>query len=203
MARGEGDMDVLEAIHTRRSVSKVQEKVPDKALIHKVLEASLWAPNHYLTEPYSFEVLIGDGRNKLGQAYGRINQEALDPDASDEDKKKAYEQGLAKARRAPVVIVVKVHPSDQKNVIFVEEVAAAACAVQNMLLASHALGLGAMWRSGNPAYHPIMKETFGMTGEGFVLGFVYLGYPQEGYVKHPPKKRPLDSVAKWVEHAEK
>ncbi|MGV3487966.1 MAG: nitroreductase family protein [Tuberibacillus sp.] len=195
-------MDVFEAIHTRRSVSKVQETVPEKAVINKVLEASLWAPNHYLTEPYTFEVLIGEGRDKLGSAYGRINVEALGPDATEEEKREAYDKGLKKARRSPVVIVVKVQPSDRKNVIFAEEIAATACAVQNMLLTAHGLGLGAMWRSGNPAYHPIMKKTFGVTGDGLVLGFIYLGYPVEGFQKIAPRKRPLEDVVQWVDKVE-
>ena len=196
-------MDVIEAIHTRRSVSKVRESAPNKELLTKVLEAALWAPNHYHTEPYSFEVLIGEGRDKLGDAYGRINIEALGPEASEEQKQEVYAKGLAKARRAPVVIVVKVQPSNQKNVVFVEEIAASACAVQNMLLAAHSLGLGAMWRSGNPAYHSIMKETFGVTGDGLVLGFVYLGYPLEDSLKKTPKRRTLDEVIEWVEKADR
>ena len=158
-------MDIIEAIKTRRSIPKLQEAVPSKELLTKVIESAQWAPNHYHTEPWSFEVLIGQGRDKLGKAYGRINIENLGVDATEEDKKEAYEKGLTKAHRAPVVIVAKVKPKEHERVVFVEEVAASACAVQNMLLTAHNLGLGAMWRTGKPAYHWIMKETFELEGD--------------------------------------
>lgn len=194
-------METIEAIQTRRSIPKVQETQPSRELIEKVIEVAQWAPNHYHTEPWSFEVLTGAGRDKLGKAYGRINIEELGPEAAEEEKVLAREKGFTKARRAPVIIVVKVQPSEQKNVIFVEEVAATACAVQNMLLAAHSIGLGAMWRTGKPAYHPIMKETFGVTGEGLVLGFIYIGISALKGHPRQPKKRPLDEVVKWVDEA--
>ncbi|HET6871538.1 MAG TPA: nitroreductase [Sporolactobacillaceae bacterium] len=193
-------MDIIEAIKTRRSIPKVQDTIPNKELIMEVLEASQWAPNHYRTEPWSFEVLTGSGRDKLGAAYGRIQVDGLGAEIEESERQAAYEKGLAKARRAPVVIVIKVQPSDQKNVVFVEEVAATACAVQNMLLTANSLGLGAMWRSGSPSYHAIMNETFGMKAPGFVFGFLYIGFPIEGLHLHPPKKRPLNEVVQWTDH---
>lgn len=193
-------MDVIEAIKTRRSMPKVQDIIPSTELINKILDAAQWAPNHYHTEPWSFEVLTGAGRDKLGTAYGRINSEELGEEASESEKQSAIEKGLTKARRAPVVIVIKVQPSEQKNVVFVEEVAAVSCAVQNMLLAAHSLGLGAMWRTGKPAYHPIMNETFDVSKPGFVFGFLYIGIPLSDIHPKTPKKRPLDEVITWIDH---
>ena len=47
-------MDVLEAIHTRRTIFKFKPGGVPKDVIEKIFEAGLWAPNHHLTEPWRF-----------------------------------------------------------------------------------------------------------------------------------------------------
>ncbi|RYM02223.1 nitroreductase [Sporolactobacillus sp. THM7-7] len=191
-------MDTIEAIETRRSVKKVTEKIPPKALIMKILDAARRAPNHFNTEPWHFTVLTGEGRNKLGEAYGKLNQEKLDQ-PSRELLDSVYEKGLSKAKRAPVVIVVTVEPSDNPRVKKVEEIAATACAVENMLLAAHALGLGAMWRTGDPTYTETMKRAFGVSENGLVMGFIYVGYPEAGVTYKPPARKSVEDITIWVE----
>ncbi|GGH85040.1 nitroreductase [Pullulanibacillus pueri] len=190
-------MELMDVIKQRRSIGKVTEEVPKRELIEKLLESARWAPNHYRTEPFSFVVLSGKGRDKLGDVYGRINVEELESTATDEEKKEAYEKGLKKARRAPYIIIVRLEPGTASKVVFAEEIAATACAVQNLLLTATDLGLGAIWRSGQPSYHQFMKEAFQVSEEGLVLGFVYVGYPAQE-PKTPPKKELIDMV-EWIE----
>lgn len=75
-------MDVIEAIHTRRSIGKVkQDKIPVET-IEQILEAGVWAPNHRHTEPWKFFVLRGKGREQLGQALADIMREGMEnPDS--------------------------------------------------------------------------------------------------------------------------
>ncbi|TCP32369.1 nitroreductase [Scopulibacillus darangshiensis] len=188
-------MDVIEAIHTRRSLGRVKEETPEKAEIEKVLEAARWAPNHFKTEPWRFTVLTGDGRKKLGDAYGQINTEKL-VDPNEEEKASAYEKGIKSALRAPVIIVVTAEPSELERVKEIEEILATGCAVQNMLLAAHANGLGAIWRTGDTAYTDIMKKSFCTSDKGIVLGYVYLGYPNGD--KPVTDKKPVEEVTTWV-----
>ena len=61
--------------------------------------------------------------------------------------------------------------------IELEEYGAVNAAIQNMLLVIHALGLGAVWRSGEPCYHPIMNESFSLRPQDKMLGFIYMGVP--------------------------
>ena len=46
-----------------------------------------------------------------------------------------------------------------------------------MLLAAHALGLGAMWRTGAICYHHKVRDFFGLSENGEIVAFVYLGFP--------------------------
>lgn len=170
------NMDVFKAIRERRSIGKVKSTEVETEKIEKILDAATWAPNHHHTEPWKFFVLTGEGRRPLGRTLAEIAKEKMEDPSSEENQTK-----LKKAEqnpfRAPVVITVAVTPSDNQKAVKIEEVAAVNSAVQNMLLAAHAQGLGAIWRTGNPCYHVKTKELFDLREEDDVLGFVYIGYP--------------------------
>ncbi|MCS1351585.1 nitroreductase [Mechercharimyces sp. CAU 1602] len=169
-------MNVIEAIKTRRTIGKVKQDPISKDVIEELLEAARWAPNYHLTEPWKFFVLTGEGRRPLGRVLGEIAMEKLEDPTSDEGKKMVMKKS-EKPFRAPVVIAVALTPPEHPKSIWIEEVAAASAAVQNLLLAAHARGLGAIWRTGKPTYHPKMKELFGLKEKDEMLGFIYLGYP--------------------------
>jgi nitroreductase len=168
-------MDVLTAIKTRRSVGRVRPDAPPRELIARVLEAAVWAPNHRLTEPWRFFVLAGEAREGLGEAMAQGLAATLDPALPEAKASQILTNAHDKALRAPVIIAVAVEP-DPKS-IESEEVAAGAAAVQNLLLAAHSLGLGAIWRTGGPANDPVVKAFFGLAPSAHLIGFVYLGWP--------------------------
>lgn len=169
-------MDALEAIFTRRSIGVVTEQVPPEDLIEKIVEAGTWAPNHFRTEPWRYFVLTGDGRGPLGETLAKIAARDMEEPESAENKEK-LEKVKRKPFRAPVIIVAAVEPSDNPKVILKEEYAAVNAGIQNMLLAAHALGLGAIWRTGRPCYDDEVRKLFGISERGEVLGFIYIGYP--------------------------
>jgi nitroreductase len=188
-------MDVFTAIKTRRSIGKVKSDEVSKDLIETILEAGIWAPNHYRTEPWKFFVMQGEGRKKLGKVLGEIATEEMDESSQEAQEKRMKAE--AKPLRAPVIIAVAAIPSDNPKVIVKEEFAAVSSAVQNMLLAAHALGLGAIWRTGKPTYHPKMQQLFSLQGNEEVVGFIYIGYPD---MKEPIAKRiPYDQKTVWID----
>lgn len=188
-------MGVLEAIRTRRSVGQVRAEVPPRAVIEEVIEAATWAPNHRLTEPWRFWVLTGEARRALGAAMGQAQVARL-PAGSGKDPEAVAAAAAAKPLRAPVVIAVAVEPVQAPNVVEIEEVTAGAAAVQNLLLAAHAHGLAAIWRTGDPCYEPAVKAFFGLAPTAHLLGFVYLGYP----AGEPPTRTrvPAAALTTWL-----
>src|SRR5262245_59578717 len=150
-------MELFEAIHTRQSVSKVRPDPVPRELIEKLLSAAAQAPNHHKVRPWRFIVLTGAARERLGEAMGtsllRRNPNAV-PEAVAAER--------AKPLRAPVLIAVGVDKATQPKVVEIENVSAASAAAQNMLLAAHALGLGAMWRTGDAAFDPGVKAALGL-----------------------------------------
>ncbi|RIW34690.1 nitroreductase [Bacillus salacetis] len=189
-------MDLLEAIKSRRSMGLVKEEPVPEDVINQILEAGNWAPSHFRTEPWRFFVLRGEGRRPLGRILAEIAAESMDEPSSETSQKK-LEKTLEKPFRAPLVITVAVQPTeDNPKVIDVEEYGAVYAAIQNMLLAAHGLGLAGIWRTGKPAYHPKMKDLFGLTDKGEILGFLYLGYPKR---EAPPgKRKELTNCVKWL-----
>jgi nitroreductase len=186
-------MNLEEAIRERRSVGLVKSDEVEQALIEKLLQAAVYAPNHHLTKPWRFYVLRGKGREILGTAYAQIAGESIEDPAS-EASQAALKKHYDKAFRAPVIIVAVCEPTDSAKIDPREELAAVHAAVQNMLLQAHALGLGAVWRTGAPAYHAKMKKTFGLKAEHDIVGFIYVGHP----VKTPVTKIPPDYLSKTV-----
>jgi len=192
-------MDVLTAIRTRRSIGKVRPERPPRAAIAAILEAATWAPNHRLTEPWRFVVLAGAARHRFGAAMAAVQAQgrpAPVDDAAAAEARAADAKTAAKALRAPVVIAVAVEPVAGPKVVAIEEVAAGAAAIQNMLLAAHALGLAAIWRTGGPSYDPAIKRFFGLAPDVHLLGFVYVGYPDGA----PPERArtPAARLTRWL-----
>lgn len=188
--------DVFTIIRERRSIGRVKQDAVSRKLIEQILEAGTWAPNHHRTEPWKFAVLTGEGRRSLGNVLAEIALEDK-VQLSDEEREAVKEKQVANAFRAPVVITVMVTPSDGPKVIRQEELAAGHAAAQNMLLAVHALGLGAVWRTGMQAYHPKMKELFNLRQDDEIIGFIYIGYPD---MPMPTVKRiSFEEKTTWID----
>ena len=188
-------MNIHEAIQTRRSVPLLEDKAVPTELIEQIIEAGTYAPNHYRTEPWRFFVLTGEGRTKLGDIFRVITKAELEELESDVSQKK-IERSQNNPLRSPVIIAVGVEPSDRDNVILKEEFAAVNAGVQNMLLTAHALGLGAIWRTGAICYNPKVSEFFGLSEHGEMVAFIYLGYPD---VEPAPRKRTdAKDLTTWI-----
>ncbi|MEX2460542.1 MAG: nitroreductase family protein [Paenibacillaceae bacterium] len=138
-------------------------------------------------------MLRGKGREVLGHAYAQIASEAIE-DPTSEANQATLKKHYDKAFRAPVIIVAACEPTHSSKIDRREELAAVHAAVQNMLLQAYAMGLGAIWRTGAPTYHPVMKRVFGLRDEAEIVGFVYVGYP----IQNPQAKTTPSYISKTV-----
>ena len=176
-------MDILTALRDRRSINALTADVPPRATIQRLLDLAVWAPNHHMTEPWRFQVIAGDARQAIGEAISdglRTELDANDPVAAGEIK-----GARAKFLRAPVVIVVS-QPRADDPVTDLEDYAACCCAVQNMLLAAHAEGLAAKWRTGAICEYAATRQALSLGATDRLVGFIYLGFPSPSA---PPDQR--------------
>jgi nitroreductase len=115
-------MDLLEGIYTRRSVRQFTDEAVKKDQLLKIISAGTWAPSGLNNQPWRFATVV-DKDTRLEIA------------------------GLTKYRKvikgAQALIVVFV----DKDAMYhdVKDHQSIGACIQNMLLAAHALGLGAVW----------------------------------------------------------
>ena len=190
-------MDVIQAIETRQSMGRVKGDPVPRELVERILQSAVHAPNHRLTEPWRFHVFTGKGRGELARARAEIAR--LQAEAEGEDEEMAagrISRERKKVFRAPVVIAV-ICEAGRDEVETLENYAACAAAVQNMQLTAHALGLGAMWRTGPVVYHDHMRELFGLKEGDSVVAHLYVGYPDMG--ERPRRRTPAKEKTAWHE----
>ena len=163
-------MDAITAIKTRASAIRLAEPGPSPEQLATILDAGVHAPDHGRLSPWRFVVLSGSDRDILAKAMADMDRRKT-PGLSDAD---AERSGL-KAMRAPTIIVVAARTSPPGKILEVERLMAVAAATQNMFLAVHALGLGAMWKTGDVAYDNHAKKALGLEPADHIIAFLYVG----------------------------
>jgi len=169
------NMSVFETIKQRRSIGKMTSERPSRQQIERLLEAATHAPNHHNVQPWKFIVLAGGAREELGALMadslaGRLGE------TGSEKAQAMLNKERNKLMRSPVVIAVVAEPPHQPNILEIENIEATAAAVQNMLLAGEEMGLACMWRTGDAAYDPRVKQWLGLAPEEHIVSFLYVGF---------------------------
>ncbi|MDN6298371.1 MAG: nitroreductase family protein [Halomonas sp.] len=185
-------MDALTLLHERSSMGKLAAPAPDADQLEAIYQAALRAPDHKELRPWRFIEFSGEGRERLGELYAEAEFQA-DPDATDSVLNSARKKPL----RAPMLIAViaKVIP-DVSGVPKLEQVLSAGCAAHGILLAAHAQGFGAMWRTGKYAFDPVVHKGLGLAEDDELVGFLYLG-TLDGRHKPVATHATADFVERW------
>lgn len=189
----DSSMDTFEAIRSRRSVGLSEGDVP-RETIAELIELSALGPNHKLTQPWRFAVVTGAARERLGEVWAREAAAGIDP-----DKREAVMAGEArKLLRAPAVIAVATK-TDPNPVTAEEDLCATSAVIQNLLLAAHAKGLSAAWKTGKIVSSTEVKRFLGFDPSDRILAMVYLG----AKAKEEPgsRDRRVPASVNWLDHA--
>lgn len=184
-------MQALDLLLNRVSVGRLLEPAPDAAQRDLLFRAALRAPDHGQLRPWRFLTVEGTARVRLGELFAAALV-AGNPEA----KPEALDKARAMPLRAPLLVVVianlKAHPKVPEQ----EQLLAAGCAAQGILLAAHAQGLGAMWRTGELCYSADVMSGLGLSANERIVGFVYLG-SVEGERRVPQALEPANFVSAW------
>jgi nitroreductase len=209
-------MDIFEAIQGRRSIRKFkQTPVPDGD-IKKILDAGRCAPSASNTQPWRF-VAIKDRAllAKMADA-AREMVDRMIPFA--EDEKQAQRLAAYKGtfytffENAPVVIAVFMEGYDAGTERLLAKMGYAAgdikrlrplpglqsvsAAIQNILLAVHALGYGSCWMTGPLVAQEAFEKLLGYGKDTSLVALLPIGVPDE----NPPERnrKPLEEIMKLV-----
>jgi nitroreductase len=162
--------NAIETILRRVSPAQLTEPAPSAEQRLTMLEAACRAPDHGRLQPWRFTIIEGEARLRFGELLAQ-SLKRREPDAP--EAKLAAERG--KALRAPLLIVVGAQVDVSSKIPPVEQIVAVGAAAQNLVIAAHALGFGAFWRTGAPSYDPTVKQAFGLGSDDLIVGFVYIG----------------------------
>ncbi len=209
-------MDLFEAIHERKSIRKYKQTlVPDED-IRKILDAGRWAPSANNTQPWSF-IVIRDKALLMQMAEAvRAMIDRMIPYA--ESEKQAQRLAAYKGNyytffvHAPVVIAVCMDPYDAGTDLLLARMGytpeqirrlrplpglqSVAAAVQNMLLAIHALGYGSCWMTGPLVAQEEFSKLLNLEGERFIATLLPVGVPDEGGGARARKG--IDEVTRFI-----
>jgi nitroreductase len=178
-------MHVFDIIKRRRSIGKMTQDRPTRQQIERLLEAATHAPNHHKVQPWKFIVLAGKAREELGAVMAESLARRLEETSSDKAQALLNKE-RNKLLRSPVVIVVVSEPPQQPKVLEIENIEAVAAAVQNMLLTAEEMGLACMWRTGDAAYDPHVKQWLRLAPGDHIVSFLYVGYPAIPHLERVP-----------------
>ena len=153
---------VFENIMTRTSVRQFTSEPVPAEMVEQILRAGMAAPSAMNAQPWEF-VVIND-------------RDTLDKLASQLRYAKMLQQ-------APLAIVVcgrakwlDREGNERDNIFWVDDCAAA---TENILLAAHALGLGAVWTAAKDDRAAIVKEALGIPEDLNTLCVIPIGFPAE------------------------
>ena len=131
-------------IYSRRSVYTnqfVPGKVIPAEIIRQLLENANWAPTHKNTEPWRFVVFSGKGLQSLAEFQSTLYRK----NAGENYKQDKFEKLLRTPMESSHAIALCMKRSLEVSIPEIEEIAAVACAVQNLYLSTNAYGLGGYW----------------------------------------------------------
>jgi len=169
-------MDIIKAIHSRRSIRKYEDRaVPDES-IRQIISAGMSAPSAGNQQPWQF-IVIKD-KNIL-------------------DKIPTVHRHASFAKNAPLAILICGDLKFDKHKDFwIQDCSAA---TQNMLLAIHALGLGAVWTGVYPREDRIeaFRKLLNIPHEVIPFAFIPVGYPAQNLPENNRFNEERIHIDKW------
>jgi nitroreductase len=163
--------EVINCIVTRRSVREFREDPISYDDMMQIMEAALFAPSGMNLQTWHFsaimnKVLITSLANTIAREIRRDTYDLYKPAA------------------------LIIPSNDPNNPLGRDD---NACAIENIMIAAHALGIGSVWInqlngiSFNPAVREILSE-MQVPPENEVYGFVALGYAVQENIPAPERK---------------
>lgn len=191
-------MDVLEAINKRRSIRRFKSDPISKDVIRTILDAGIKAPSGKNKQPWEFVVVTEDTRREMV----RIIRDGIMSFKEEHGDVGSAEYSVKIMEQAPVTIFIfnpyGTYPWQEKTVgqqiAETVDVQSVGAAIQNMILAAEALGLGSLWICDVFfAYEEICRW---LKKDCQMVAALALGYADESPAMRPRKS--IDEITEWI-----
>ena len=180
----------LALLHSRRS-GKARDLAlpgPDDDALLAILKAAIRVPDHGKLAPWRFVIVGRERREALAEVI-EVAYRAEKPAASMSEitAMRAY------ALEGPQLVAALFEPRTQSHIPLWEQELSLGAAIQNALLAAHALGFAGNWLTGWPAYSAAVCSALGGSADARIGGFLYFGTPTK-----PLEERPRPDPAEVI-----
>lgn len=195
-------MDVIEAIYHRRAIRLYRPDPLSREQVHAVLDAANQAPSGLNRQPWEFLVVRGEKIREMGKSYHSTLTEYLNNwETSPMSRSLSRDEFIRFSETyggAPVVIVLLVKADPIPN-FRKADLESASAAMQNLLLAATALGLGTCWMTGPTRDEKTLRQILAIPDDREIVAVTPLGYPEK-IPDAPPRHDPdLANKVRWVE----
>jgi len=190
--------EITDLIQNRRTIYPefFSDRKVHKEQIEFLLDQAKWAPTHKLTQPWYFKVFYGEGLQTFSDFFSETYKQITPAESFKEMK---YQKMKNRVKKSSAVIVACMKRDEAERVPLVEELASSNAAIQNLLLAATAYGIGVYWGTGGITYKDEMKSFIGLKPADQVLGLLFVGYPEGEWPRKTPRK-PQEYYSDWVEN---
>ncbi len=194
----------IQSIYNRRSIRKFQNKNISKEIVEEILNAGRAAPSAKNRQPWKYIIFSSTQKQELlkvmASGLQREEQGITDLPRSRYGIPDAMNT-LKIMQQAPVVIVVlntnarsPFLPVDHDDRIAeLCDTLSIGASIENMLLATEALGLGTLWIANTCfAYKELVAY---LNTQHQLVGAVAIGYPNEAPSQRP--RKPLEEIVEY------
>ena len=191
------DVPLLEGIRTTRAMRRLKPDPVPPALIRKVCEAGTFAPSGGNRQPWFFIAVTEPERRRwVADRYRPIFRRYIRA-AEDAAKDPAYPEAKRKNVRSAIHLAEHLH--EVPVLLFVAgwtrrgepQVQALFPAIQNVLLACRAVGLGASLTTLHRAFGEEVDAWLGLPAGCPTSAMIPIGWPEQRYSR--PPRRPVDT----------
>ena len=208
----------IDFIKGRRSIREFTTEIPSDADVMRIIEAAGYAPSPTNLQPWKFVVIRSlDIRTRMAEAVkqkieftaSQAPESMKRMGKSSLAEKSYFERNFTFFQKAPVVIVplykpfpshVYAHMGDAEELSRMGRelsIMSVSAAVENLLLAAHALGLGGCWMHGPLIAEEELKAILSIRPPWQILAVVPIGVPAD--VPEPTRRKRLDIITKFIE----
>lgn len=221
-------MDIVEAIRTRRSIRAYKPDSVSKKVMEELLQAAIMAPSGSNTQPWKFYVVAGERKRQLDNLLlqcldeGRETSNELQQfreggDEAVQEKMSSRRQELTRAIfdtlrdndlpievfvkgsfkyfDAPVAVFITMDQSQAEGSLL-----SIGAAVENLMLAACAKGLGTCWIGMALMYSKEIKQNLGIPDAERIVSSFCLGYPdpESPLSTFKATREEMSSVVEWI-----
>lgn len=187
-------MSLHKAIHTQRAVRFFSNEPVPADVVEAILEAAVRAPSAGNSQPWHFIVIRDrETKRRFGEWYLR-SWTQITSTMGDGASSESYRSGGDLARQMediPVLVLACVDHGKSTTGSSIYP------AVQNLMLAARAFGLGTVLTTNHMLFEGEVKTFLGIPDHVDTAALIPVGYPGEGVHFGGSRRKPLEDVVSY------